>query len=315
MIITDHTDRQFKNLRISLTDVCNLACVYCVSDDQTHLKVTQSPVEKIIEKVAALDRILDLQSVRLTGGEPLLYKALPELIEGLKQIGIPYIKMTSNAALLEKQAVALYNAGLSEINISLDAVDPTVFYNVTRRKNLDQVLKGILKSRDAGIHVKLNAVIIRNKNHDQVVPLAKFAEKEQLIIRYLEFMNMGPLYKEKSTMLYSQTEILNDLAKEYSFVAEERKTNATANYWQTNTGFRFGIIANESSPFCADCNRLRLDSKGNIYGCLSSNIPVQLDDNSINDKEQLKAKLLLALSHKQQHRFAGSELSMKHIGG
>ena len=153
---------------------------------------------------------------------------------------------------------------------------------------------------------------MKGLNDSQIMPLMNYAFEKGLTIRFLEIMAMGHLYGNADKHFYSQKEILSTIAKHHNFTRLARQRSSTANYWQTSTGQTFGIIANESEPFCSDCNRLRLDSYGNIYGCLSSNNPISIKG---VDDDELAIRLNQALKQKQTLKFAGSELSMMHIGG
>ncbi|MEO5911649.1 MAG: GTP 3',8-cyclase MoaA [Pelobium sp.] len=315
MEITDSIGRQFKNLRISLLNHCNFACVYC-NDDET-ITVTEKSnslnTKELLALVSNLHNELNLKSVRLTGGEPLLYAELVEVIVGLSQMGIPTIKMTSNGFLLEKKAKSLFEAGLREINISLDAANVADFFRMTRRDKFEEVRNGIDAAILAGIKVKLNTVVMKGKNDHQIIPILNFAKQRAISVRFLEVMAMGHLYSQQNEFLFSQRDILNTIAIHHKFEALPREKSATANYWKTTDGIVFGIIANSSVPFCGDCDRLRLDHEGNIYGCLSVNKPIPIIHS--NTKEEYKTKLLQALKQKQSVKFTGSELSMLEIGG
>jgi cyclic pyranopterin phosphate synthase len=257
---------------------------------------------------------LKFKNIRLTGGEPLLYKDICLLIKSIKsQTGIEDIKLTTNGYLLEEMALRLKDAGLTHMNISLDAMNEEVFHKISRRKKLSKILRGIDKAIELGFSIKINSVIMKDVNDSEILSLFEYAKSKAISIRFLELMKMGHLYNQSDAGFYSQENILKCINKKYEFYQTERKAHATANEWITADGYIFGIIANESMPFCSDCDRLRLDNFGNIYGCLSSNLPIHLD---INESDvSLNEKLLLALSHKQAVKFMGSDLSMLSIGG
>jgi cyclic pyranopterin phosphate synthase len=255
---------------------------------------------------------LNLETIRFTGGEPLLYKDLPELVRAVKQAGIDNLKITTNGLLLEGLAKPLKDAGITELNVSLDAIDEDVFYKVSRRSGLNRILKGIDAALAAGIKVKLNSVIMRSLNDSQVLPLLNYAFGKGITLRFLEIMAMGHLFGDTDSKFFSQEEILSLISQQHNFTKLPRISSSTANYWMTDTGNMFGVVANETEPFCSDCNRLRLDSYGNIYGCLSSNHPVSIQG---IPNEELISRLQFALLQKQALKFAGSELSMMHIGG
>ncbi len=313
-LIADAHGRTFKTLRVSLTNVCNFGCTYCVEGDGIQKENSTLKSASLSEIIAQLHHLLGLQTIRLTGGEPTLYKGLVPLVAELSKLNIP-LKMTSNGFLLPKMAKDLANAGLESINISLDAISPVTFEAMARRKGLAQVLDGIDACLQEGIQVKLNSVIMKSLNDQEVLPLFEYARSKQISIRYLELMRMGHLFSNRfDEHFFSQNEILKVISSKYLFSEVNRKESATANYWQTADGFQFGIIANESEPFCHDCDRLRLDSNGNIFGCLSENKSISISE-LMNDEEMLEKLLHKALLHKQALRFTGSQLTMIGIGG
>jgi GTP 3',8-cyclase len=345
-MIKDKYGRMFRTLRVSLLNHCNMGCVYCVTDEdelreqntgvggqaltggqqaltggQQALTGGQQaggakPALSLSDLLTIIDRLhgqLGLDTVRLTGGEPLLYPGLVELIGGIRSIGIPRIKLTTNGFLLERSAGRMKAAGLESINVSLDAIDEEVFRRMSRRHSVQRIVRGIDAALDAGLDVKINTVVMKGMNDSQIVPLLEFALTRNCRIRFLEVMAMGHLHAQPGQYLMSQDEILKVIGGQYMLEPLERAESATARYWRTDAGHCFGIIANESEPFCQDCNRLRLDSSGNIYGCLSSNQPIPLD--LAESREEWGVKLQEALSQKQALRFIGSELSMLQIGG
>ena len=314
--LQDKYGRGFKTLRLSLLSTCNLGCVYCTmgsNDEISYDHRPQTPAVDFLKIISRLHSQLELQTIRFTGGEPLLYRELIEVVLGAKLIGIDDLKLTTNAFLLERWASKLKEAGLRSVNVSLDAVDPDSFFRMTRRKQLQRTLKGIQAAIDCGLEVKINSVIMRGENDDQILPLLNYAFKYDVPIRFLEVMAMGHLYGKADNYLFTQQDILNVISLKYNFKRLPRNPSSTANYWKTENGKVFGVIGNESEPFCQDCNRLRLDAEGNIYGCLSENNPITLSGDE--DDLQIQRKLQLAMRQKQDAHFIGSELSMMQIGG
>ena len=313
----DKYGRTFKTLRVSLLSRCNLGCVYCsLADDKIPNKpAVDQPmvVRDLLLLIKTLHSQLELKTIRLTGGEPLLYPDLLRVIEGIREIGIDNIKLTTNGFLLERLAKPMKLAGMKAINVSLDAVDEDVFFLMSKRNNVHRIKQGIEAAIEAGMEVKLNAVLMKGINELQIIPLLDYAFEKNIVIRFLEVMAMGHLHQNSKKYLCTSQEILKVIGDRYNIQQLQRGNSSTANYWQTHHGHVFGIIANESEPFCHDCDRLRLDSHGNIYGCLSSNHPISIE--GINDPLQLQEKLQQALLQKQSVRFTGSELSMLDIGG
>lgn len=322
MIIKDTYNRSFQTLRVSLTNVCNFACTYCVHGDEknglNNANYTASyPLSHVQlgNTVIRLHRLLNFTSVRLTGGEPLLYPQLISLLELLSSEGIQKIKMTTNGYLLKQKAEALASLGVKEINVSLDAIDPATFALISRRDCVRQVLDGIEAALHSGISVKLNAVIMRGVNEQQILPLLEYAMADNIRLRYLELMRMGHLYSSGfERYFFPMEEILNEIQTKFRLQHSYRSPSATAKYFQLENDYKFGIIANESEPFCSDCNRLRLDNSGNIYGCLSENKREYIADIAA-DEVLLTEKLQRALAHKQPLKFKGSPMTMIAIGG
>ncbi len=315
-MLNDPYGRKFKTLRVSLLNTCNLNCFYCTMGSEEEVNFDHRPQKTAVffsEIISRLHKQLDLETIRLTGGEPLLYRELPMLIRSLKAIGIPKISMTSNGYLLARQAAALKAAGLQSINVSLDAVNEAAFYKMTKRRHLGRVLNGIDVALDSGIQVKLNAVIMKGMNEDEIIPLVDYAFGKNIPVRFLEVMAMGHLHQEPGKYLFPQQQLLDLIATKHNFKRLPRTASATANYWQTTAGNTFGIIANNSEPFCQDCSRLRLDAEGNMYGCLSTNHPIAM--NAADNDYILQEKLQMAMDQKQLHHFTGSKLSMLSIGG
>jgi cyclic pyranopterin phosphate synthase len=296
---------------------CYLGCVYCVAGEeevkQANATRDSLPVSELLAMIRRLRDRLPLDTVRLTGGEPLLYPGLAALISGIRAMGIGKVRLTTNGFLLERMAPALREAGLEALNVSLDAVDEEVFFRMSRRRSVDRIIRGIDAAVAAGLKVKINSVVMKGMNDSQLLPLLAFAFARGLTIRFLEVMAMGHLHDQAGRFLVTQEDILKTVGGRYTLIAEPREPSATARYWTTEDGHRFGIIANESEPFCRDCDRLRLDSSGHIYGCLSSNQPIGLGLSE--SAAEWDRKLEEALGQKQEVRFVGSGLSMLRIGG
>jgi cyclic pyranopterin phosphate synthase len=311
--IQDSSGRQFKTLRVSLTSVCNMACVYCVTPGAIHTPSAEKvlTVEEYLSIIKNIHSQVGLKTIRLTGGEPLLFKELPVLIKGIKALGITDIKLTTNGLKLLSVLDALVEAGLTSINISLDALDPAVFRNITKNQDLRAVLDGIEAARHKGIAIKINTVVLRGVNDHQIIPLLEYASARNIPIRFLELMKMGYLHYNESDYFFGMDDIVEKISSVTSVAKMDRAPSNTATYWQTSKGMVFGVIANESEPFCSDCNRLRLDSYGKIYGCISASEGIQIKHQSA---EQLSFSLQNALAQKQEY-FTGSEISMKHLGG
>ncbi|WP_282036118.1 GTP 3',8-cyclase MoaA [Saccharicrinis aurantiacus] len=308
-------NRSFKKLRISLTDTCNMACTYCVPDgDAGGIRAQLKPrleVSEMIDLLAKLHKELGLKKVRITGGEPLLFPGIVKLVAEIKHLGIDDIAITTNAFYLSNLAPRLKEAGLKSINVSLDALDTEVFKAITRKDMLQQCLLGIDEAIKQGIKLKINSVIIKGVNENQILPLIAFGIQKQVKVRFLELMKMGYLHNNYLQHFVSQNEIIEIIKGAYVIEKQLRVPSATANYWKLEEeDYAFGIIANESEPFCKDCDRLRLDSYGKIYGCISATKGID-----IKGKHDLKPLLTEAIQQKQRFKFIGNQMSMQFIGG
>ncbi len=310
--------RTFRKLRISLTDECNLACTYCVSESQAlNVQKARKPlrVEQIISIVEAIHNSNPLEKIRLTGGEPLIYPDVVPLVKGLKNLGIADIGMTTNGYYLKHLAGKLKRAGLQSVNVSLDALSPEVFKQMTRKPLLQKTLDGILAAQRYGLEIKINSVVLKGMNEQEIVPLLKFGIENDIPVRFLELMKMGYLHHNFKQYFFSQQEMLNRIAKDFEIRKTIREKSSTARYWEVeNKNYKFGIIANESEPFCVDCDRLRLDSHGQVFGCISAVKGINAMS-LIENNADTEALLEQAMLQKQSLRFVGSEISMRHLGG
>jgi cyclic pyranopterin phosphate synthase len=270
--LIDTFGRVHNNLRVSVTDRCNLRCTYCMPEEVTFLDRSEVLTFEEITRFVRVGAPLGIDKVRLTGGEPLLRRDLPRLVRMLCAVeGIRDIGLTTNGLLLAGQAQALYDAGLRRINVSLDTLDPAKFRLLTRRDGLELVIEGILAARRAGFDpVKVNAVSIRGVTETEAVPLARFARQHGLEMRFIEYMPIGADRWERDKVYFAH-EILEQLEREVAPLvpAEDYDPRAPAmDFCYSDGRGRVGIIASISRPFCTHCNRLRLTAEGKLRNCL-----------------------------------------------
>jgi cyclic pyranopterin phosphate synthase len=270
--LIDTFGRAHNNLRVSVTDRCNLRCTYCMPEEVTFLDRAELLTFEEITHFVRAATPLGIDKIRLTGGEPLMRRDLPRLVAMLCGVpGIRDVGLTTNGLLLAGQAQALYDAGLRRINISLDTLDPDKFRVLTRRDGLEKVLEGILAARQAGFDpVKVNAVSIRGFTETEVVPLARFARQHGLEMRFIEYMPIGAEQWERGKVYFAH-EILDQLETSVAPLVpvEDYDPRAPAmEFRYTDGGGRVGIIASISRPFCLRCNRLRLTADGKLRNCL-----------------------------------------------
>jgi cyclic pyranopterin phosphate synthase len=271
MALTDSFGRMHNNLRISVTDRCNLRCTYCMPEEVTFIDKNELLSFEEIVHFVRVAAPLGIDKVRLTGGEPLMRRDLPRLVRMLLEVpGIHDVGMTTNGILLAEQAEAFYKAGLRRINISLDTLNPERFRQLTRRDGLDRVLEGIDAARRAGFDpIKVNAVSIRGITESEVVPLAQFARQQNLHLRFIEYMPIGAEPWERDKVYFAH-EIMEQLEREVAPLvpAEDYDPRAPEMEFRYTDGGEVGFIASISRPFCGHCNRLRLTSEGKLRNCL-----------------------------------------------
>jgi GTP 3',8-cyclase len=270
--LIDTFGRTHNNLRISVTDRCNLRCVYCMPEEVTFLDRQHLLTFEEMERFVRIAAPLGIDKIRLTGGEPLLRRDLPRLVSLLAAVpGMKDIGLTTNGILLADQAQALYDAGLRRINVSLDALSPERFRQLARRGGLEKVLAGIQAAKRAGFApIKINAVSIRGATEHEVVPLARFARENQLEMRFIEYMPIGADHWEREKVYYSH-EILEQIDNHVAPLvpAKDRDPRSPAlDFEYLDGGGKVGIIASISRPFCLSCNRVRLTADGKLRNCL-----------------------------------------------
>jgi cyclic pyranopterin phosphate synthase len=270
--LIDSFGRVHNNLRISVTDRCNIRCVYCMPENAEFMPRNQLLSFEEIERFTRIAVTLGIDKIRLTGGEPLVRREIPALVKKLAAIpGIKDIGLTTNGILLAPLAQALWDAGLRRINISLDTMDPVRFEQLTRRPGVEKVIEGILAAKAAGFHpVKVNAVAIKGSTEDDVVPLARFGREHGLEIRFIEYMPLDSGMWERGKVLLA-AEILDRLNHQFGPLepAPDQDLRAPAvDYDYVDGGGRVGLIASVSRPFCMSCNRIRLTSDGKLRNCL-----------------------------------------------
>ncbi|MDZ4689109.1 MAG: GTP 3',8-cyclase MoaA [Planctomycetaceae bacterium] len=274
--LIDSFGRVHDNLRISVTDRCNLRCFYCMPEENVQFMPRADLLTfEEIERVARITATMGITKLRLTGGEPLVRRELHKLVELLVVIpGIHDIGLTTNGLLLTDQAQGLYDAGLRRINVSLDALSPEAFKKFTRRDGFEQVLSGIRAAQRAGFEpVKINAVSVRGMTEDEIVPFGHFARETGCEVRFIEYMPLdAENHWERGKVLFAH-EILERLSQEIQplLPLPDQDPRAPATDYEFADGVgRIGFIASVSQPFCMSCNRIRLTAEGKIRNCLFS---------------------------------------------
>jgi cyclic pyranopterin phosphate synthase len=278
--LVDRFGRPVTYVRLSVTDRCDFRCVYCMSEDMVFLP---RALILTLEELAELGRAfveLGVRKIRITGGEPLVRKNVLSLFQALGQLpGLKELVLTSNGSQLEKMAPALKEAGVRRINISLDSLQPERFRRITRVGELDKVLRGIRAAQAAGFaRLKLNAVILKDRNHDEVVALARFALEQGMDISYIEEMPLGIVGDHnRAEAYYPSDRIREELAQYFTLLPTAETTGGPSRYYRIpGSDSRIGFISPHSHNFCGSCNRVRVTADGRLLLCLGQEHSVDL---------------------------------------
>ena len=291
MSLIDKYNREIKYLRVSVTDKCDLRCFYCMPkgfDSYAEPDDWLSFAE--IERIIASFTRLGVNAVRITGGEPLVRKNLPELISHLSALpGIDDLSLSTNATRLGKYAQELFDAGISRINVSLDTVDPVKFNEITQGK-LEKITQGLLKAKEVGLDpIKINMVIMKGVNDDDVEDMVEFCMQNDFTLRFIETMPVGDTGRNATNYFIDLHEIEERLAQKYDLIPAVMKGAGPARYVQVaGTDFKIGFITPISQHFCDTCNRVRLSVTGTLYMCLGDEHKYELRPlirNGIGDDE------------------------------
>ncbi|WRB39658.1 GTP 3',8-cyclase MoaA [Helicobacter pylori] len=294
-MLVDSFNRVIDYIRVSVTKQCNFRCQYCMPttplnffDDEELL-----PLDNVLEFLKiAIDE--GVKKIRITGGEPLLRKGLDEFIAKLhaynKEVALV---LSTNGFLLKKMAKDLKKAGLSRVNVSLDSLKSDRVLKISQKDALKNTLEGVEESLKAGLKLKLNTVVIKSVNDDEILELLEYAKNRRIQIRYIEFMENT--HAKSLVKGLKEREILDLIAQKYKIIAAEKPKQGSSKIYTLENGYQFGIIAPHSDDFCQSCNRIRLASDGKICPCLYYQDAIDAKE-AIIDKDTKMMKRLLKQS-------------------
>jgi GTP 3',8-cyclase len=273
--LRDGHGRLIEDLRVSVTDRCNFRCQYCMpAEGLPWLERSELLTFEEIDTLVRLLVPLGVRSVRLTGGEPLVRRELPKLIQMLSSIdGLDDLSLTTNGYLLARMADELVEAGLERINVSLDSLSRDRFFQMTRRDSLAQVIEGLetLERFPQLGPVKVNCVAMRDFTEEEVIPFADLARRKPYQVRFIEFMPLDADHEWSADRVLTGAEIREMIDRVYPLEPLEREAHATARVWRFRDGKgEIGFVNPVSEPFCADCDRIRLTAEGKLRTCLFS---------------------------------------------
>jgi len=302
--------QSFKKLRLSLISSCNQSCFYC-REGNNQLRANECSPEELLLLCKKLVH-LGIEEIRLTGGEPLLYPHFEKIIEGLSQFPLKKLALTTNGVMLKKFLPLLKKGRCLSLNISLDSLDPKKFLFITKSDSFATVLESLEIAKSQGFNVKTNTVLMKGINDDEIEAFINFAKEKQIEVRFLELMRLGQVYEDHQKLFISQTEILDNIRPHHKVTSLPVPSDSTATMYLIDDKIKIGFIASETTPFCADCNRLRMDSTGQLRTCLFDQ--KTFDSKNLNEAE-LSDLLQTLLCQKPLKRASGNPTGMNLIGG
>ena len=313
-MLSDLRKRPMRDLRISVTDRCNFRCTYCMPlDEYEWIDKKEILTFEEIERLARICIRLGVDQIRLTGGEPLVRRNLELLVAKLSDLpGLNDLSLTTNGSLLAEKAEALSGAGLKRINVSVDTLDPEKFKRMTKRGNLEKVLEGLFEVKRCGLDpIKINAVIERGVNDDEILDLVEFARDNGFAMRFIEYMDVGNVNGWTSAKLVSKREILEAVHSRFPLreIGRDNGSAPSVDYEFVDGRGDLGVIASVTEPFCSTCTRARLTADGKLVTCLFS--PVGHDLKALvrsGAPDEKISEIIASIWQRRQDRYSDERL-------
>lgn len=312
MALVDRFGREVRYVRLSVTDRCDFRCVYCMDEEMQFVPRQQVLTLEELKLVGEAFVELGVSKIRLTGGEPLVRANVLKLVQELGRLdGLKELVMTTNGSQLPRLAEPLRQAGLTRLNVSLDSLKADRFRSLTRTGDLQQVLDGIAAARQAGFsRIKLNAVILKGRNDDEVLDLVDYARRHSLDISFIEEMPLGDISEHDRDEAYISSDELKTMIETRYTLEDEgmmSKTGGPSHYYRVQgCDTRVGFISPHSHNFCADCNRVRVTTEGRLLLCLGNEHSVDLRAvlrAHPGDRERLKQAIIAAMDLKPERHY------------
>ncbi|WP_221930231.1 GTP 3',8-cyclase MoaA [Gracilimonas mengyeensis] len=271
-ILKDSFGRVHNYLRISITEVCNLRCTYCMPEEGFPI----SPEDRLpsvdeLMQIVSVFQEMGVDKIRITGGEPLANKQLPEILDRLVELGFENLNITTNGILLDRYIDKFLEVGLRSINVSLDTLDSDKYAKVTRRDRFEKVMQNISKGMEAGLRIKINAVMLKDFSEEEIYPMLEWSKTTPVHVRFIEFMPFNGNKWEVEKLITYQ-DVLDEAQKYFQIEKLEDPKHSTSKSFRVKGGKgTFAVISSMTEPFCGTCNRLRLTADGKLKNCLFSN--------------------------------------------
>ena len=304
-MLLDPFKRPVSYLRVSVTDRCDFRCEYCMAENMTFLPKKDLLSLEEIERICISFINLGTTKIRITGGEPLVRKNVMSLFENLgsflKKGSLKELTLTTNGSQLEKYAQDLYNSGVKRINVSIDTLKPALFSKLTRRGNLEQVLKGIYKAKETGLKIKINTVALKETNEFEIIDILKWAHSNNFDMTIIETMPLGEIDYDRTDQFLPLSKVKENLEKNFTLIKSNHYTGGPSRYFDVKeTKNRVGFITPLTHNFCELCNRVRLTCTGKLYMCLGQDDSADFVKaaRSNNWEVELKNAIIEAISRK-----------------
>ncbi len=310
--LIDPHGRHIRKLRVSLLDACNFRCFYCMPLETSFMPVTQLLTSGEIERICASLVHLGIERIRVTGGEPTLRKDFEEIMSRLGKLPLDQLGVTSNGLQLKGHLEHLWSIGCHNLNFSLDSLQEERFERITFSKGFRTVLDTILAARGMGFRVKINTLLLRGRNDDEILDFVRFSAQEGIEVRFLELMKIGIASNGQKGLFMSADEAIDIISKRELLIPEEVELDSTSTAFRAESGARIGFIASESRPFCGHCSRLRLTADGQLRSCLMA--PGGCSIRRVPE-EHLEEVVCQVIAQKPMERNPSTLTRMNQIGG
>ena len=304
-MLLDPYKRPVNYLRVSVTDRCDFRCQYCMAENMTFLPKKDLLSLQEIERICSSFISLGTKKIRITGGEPLVRKNVMSLFENLgyflKKGELNELTLTTNGSQLYRYAQDLFNVGVRRINVSLDTLNPSLFSSLTRRGNLEKVLRGIEEAKRVGLKIKINTVALKNTNENELIDIMSWAHTNDCDITIIETMPLGEIDYDRTDQFLPVSKVKENIEKKFSLNKSKYYTGGPSRYYDVKeTGKKIGFITPLTHNFCELCNRVRLTCTGKLYMCLGQDDSADFKEasRSINWKEDLNKAIIEAISRK-----------------
>jgi cyclic pyranopterin phosphate synthase len=310
--LLDPHGRHIRKLRVSLIDRCNFHCFYCMPENAQFMKRSELLTAEELFSITGHLVEKGIQQVRLTGGEPTMHPEFVEIMKLFSQLKVEKLGLTTNGFFLEKHLHLLKESSCEHLNISCDSLQEQKFYSITRSNSYKKVLQAILKAKEMDFQVKVNCVLMKGINDDELIDFVRFSEEEGIEVRFLELMKIGEACNTQDAQFIPASEAIAQIREEVSLNSIKMEHDSTSFNFTTENGGNIGFIASESQPFCDACSRLRLTATGILRACLMSENGLNLRGVAVEDYPEI---LKNVMAMKPTGRIHHIQEKMYKIGG